>query len=105
MRISDWSSDVCSSDLLITKSNEEHCNNITELVKIFWGHLCSAYTEYDIIGVYAGGANFSADQILEWRNFEQIFQEKNLAVSARVRSEERRVGQEGVSRCVSRWAR
>ncbi|QKJ33668.1 hypothetical protein [Pseudomonas sp. MPDS] len=71
---------------LITKSNEEHCNNITELVKIFWGHLCSSYTEYDIIGIYAGGANFSADQILEWSNFEQIFQEKNLAVRARIRN-------------------
>lgn len=71
---------------LIADSEEENCKDVIELIKIFWGHLCSAFTEYDIISVYAGDTFFSAQQILEWNNFEQLFKETNLAIHGKARN-------------------
>src|SRR3546814_13342973 len=98
MRISDWSSDVCSSDL-----------GQDELV-------------FDGASFVLGGANvvlefdagFDADQaLLDVREKvdlakaelpedaeEPTVHEINLSL----RSEERRVGKEGVSTCRSRWS-
>lgn len=70
---------------LIAESEEENCKDVVELIKIFWGHLCSAFTEYDIVSVYAGNTIFNAQQILEWNNFEQLFKETNLAVHGKAR--------------------
>src|SRR3546814_8201340 len=85
MRISDWSSDVCSSDLLVTYG------------KIVGGGLP--------IGVVAGQARYldaldggpwSLDGDGEPRGERTFF--------AGTRSEERRVGKECVSTCRSRWS-
>src|SRR3546814_16921261 len=95
MRISDWSSDVCSSDL------------IGELVA---PHVTRTGGEHHVVAVPAclvlgqrqdGGdafAGFDGQQV-----------DERLAARGRradrQRSEERRVGKEYVSTCRSRWAR
>src|SRR3546814_7905964 len=76
MRISDWSSDVCSSDLIAYRS------------------LCAERAEGDDLRdvVAAVTLNAVADDLL-------------TAVVREVhRSEERRVGKECVSTCRSRWS-
>src|SRR3546814_18477930 len=94
MRISDWSSDVCSSDLylvfalcglgmaivfLALLSNSQY--NWYWLASLFFaiGLMCC----YQVI-VFAAGAELVRPQLL--------------------RSEERRVGKECVSTCRSRWS-
>src|SRR3546814_15966256 len=37
MRISDWSSDVCSSDLLFTHAHADHCHGLDELRGLVYG--------------------------------------------------------------------
>src|SRR3546814_16317383 len=78
MRISDWSSDVCSSDLL------------TE-AEILRGH----------VAVDRQGRTGQC------RGAERIFVQPHAGIfqaAAVARSEERRVGQECVSTCRSRWS-
>src|SRR3546814_7652455 len=77
MRISDWSSDVCSSDLV-------------GLGFALWG----------IYSVYLATFNYLADTY-------HIYASSALAAQSfcrNVRSEERRVGKECVSTCRSRWS-
>src|SRR3546814_18572185 len=102
MRISDWSSDVCSSDLKYA---------VVSLADFAAG---------------AGGrwfhpylwARFAQPCRLAWCRDEAVRQAVVASLAAAVRkclaeglalvacrSEERRVGQEGVSRCRSRWSR
>src|SRR3546814_13261492 len=85
MRISDWSSDVCSSDL----------------VKCFQPHIAA-------VGPVSGTeierhADFSLPvrgeaKLNPWIDHEAVF------VIVGPRSEERRVGKECVSTCRSRWS-
>src|SRR3546814_11054184 len=82
MRISDWSSDVCSSDLLRRYALLE------EMMRHTWG----------VLWGLAAGAFLSVIWLALawiWRHFGRDL------VS---RSEERRVGKECVSTCRSRWA-
>src|SRR3546814_4624944 len=76
MRISDWSSDVCSSDLMVPA----HC-----------AHACNpdagAAWSYQMLHLDAG---WTADLLRE--------------TAPGARSEERRVGKECVSTCRSRWS-
>src|SRR3546814_10150724 len=79
MRISDWSSDMCSSDLLRTPLNA--IIGFAEVIVLrMWGDTSEKYFDYA----------------------------QDVVVSARhllhVRSEERRVGKECVSTCRSRWS-
>src|SRR3546814_10851337 len=76
MRISDWSSDVCSSDLRSTAPLDERVARFTS---------------------YAIGA--MVDQTLAYL---YVYRDPN--VLNLVRSEERRVGKECVSTCRSRWS-
>src|SRR3546814_7509247 len=86
MRISDWSSDVCSSDLVV-------------LVPI----------QHDTPGEIA-----QAVEVKDWKKGEcepvpgktmpQIAVVERDYPNLAKRSEERRVGQEGVSTCRSRWS-
>src|SRR3546814_20233351 len=75
MRISDWSSDVCSSDLLLQRRVDQK-----------------------------GGG----DQPLRARRLQPLglaVEDARIGVEARqISSEERRVGQECVSTCRSRWS-
>src|SRR3546814_2008479 len=83
MRISDWSSDVCSSDLTGGQAlHEQHFivrRNAGDFTQIRFGLLRDAY-EY-----------LAAMRHLHHRH-------------AAARSEERRVGKECVSTCRSRWS-
>src|SRR3546814_6043540 len=76
MRISDWSSDVCSSDLLQHKT-AALLDSLTGL---------------------SNRRAFLADAAV--LNRRQLFERRPIAV----RSEERRVGKECVSTCRSRWS-
>src|SRR3546814_18257538 len=102
MRISDWSSDVCSSDLCIYAA----------------AHL--AQPESGLIAVALFGialANHDLPEIEDLRRFNEsltillvsglfviIASTLEPAAFAEIRSEERRVGQECVSTCRSRWS-
>src|SRR3546814_7602987 len=82
MRISDWSSDVCSSDLVQGKIDT--LNGLKENVIV--GRLIPAGT----------GAAMSRLRVTATS--------RDAALRASQRSEERRVGKEGVSTCRSRWS-
>src|SRR3546814_17346606 len=94
MRISDWSSDVCSSDLeddledLLDDLSGGIANLTTEEEL---GELILDYLEADPAFVYSGTYVRAGDE---------------LALLLVIhRSEERRVGKECVSTCRSRWSR
>src|SRR3546814_13521152 len=95
MRISDWSSDVCSSDL--PKQFVEHAG----------ARLARIILDRD-------EAEIAAIARPRWTEFDRLLPEADPAVGqigadvlrrqqAR-RSEERRVGKECVSKCRSRWS-
>src|SRR3546814_1300798 len=81
MRISDWSSDVCSSDLILHSTSQQDDDYFSQELQL-------AY-ESDRLNVIGGLYYFD-------RNFQQNAQT--------YRSEERRVGKECVSTCRSRWS-
>src|SRR3546814_17247143 len=91
MRISDWSSDVCSSDLLvvamaaIAADVDDHV--LVEFVAEVHRQTRDEGHRFRIVAID-----------VEHRRFEHLGQ-----VSA-VRSEERRVGKACVSTCRSRWS-
>src|SRR3546814_16485299 len=87
MRISDWSSDVCSSDLIDSRADQ--VGNFT-----FLAYVCAEETRFP-----AGLANGSHDL------FASLFiATRHHDTSAFSRSEERRVGKECGSTCRSRWS-
>src|SRR3546814_20997424 len=98
MRISDWSSDVCSSDLLPVAGDDE-----VDKAKLIW-----LLDELGFDGTDAGGLDES------WRqqpgtpvyatDLDAKGVRKALAEASPERSEERRVGEECVRTCRSRWA-
>src|SRR3546814_4950608 len=87
MRISDWSSDVCSSDLSAVKESE-----VKGAVAIEKEDLKSRMSAYDQEHI---------DLVTAIRTNQPINEAENTAKS---RSEERRVGKECVSTCRSRWS-
>src|SRR3546814_4075877 len=90
MRISDWSSDVCSSDLFSTIPMES-------LPPIFW------LVPYGYIFRCRRGRPLISPPDSRQTIPKVIFLFGNLPDSRR-RSEERRVGKECVSTCRSRWS-
>src|SRR3546814_3014411 len=93
MRISDWSSDVCSSDLfwlLYSVQNKRP----------------RFYKKY-LYGLWQTRV-YPVPFQLKFRFLKRIFYSKKRKFNRRkwkTRSEERRVGKEGVSTCRSRWSR
>src|SRR3546814_14295266 len=104
MRISDWSSDVCSSDLAIAVSLDVTDEAST---KAAYDAAEAAFGTVDTIVANAGVATekvalgLSVDEVdsLLAANVRGVF----LTVTEG-RSEERRVGKECVSTCRSRWS-
>src|SRR3546814_19259883 len=101
MRISDWSSDVCSSDLGLQLGAG--------------GKLAEELFGVDAVGIAseAGVAEHSAqgaagsdflDQVIGNTSFETGDQRIAVDRVDGLRSEERRVGKECVSTCRSRWS-
>src|SRR3546814_18047004 len=94
MRISDWSSDVCSSDL------PERAD--FRGARIQGGRVAQA--RYAVAGVLPGMAGGGAvlGDLVERR--ARTGRPAGAQVEMGVRSEERRVGTECVSTCRSRWS-
>src|SRR3546814_18463776 len=80
MRISDWSSDVCSSDLY-----ERRAELVPKLV--------------NSVNAYMVNERAVLTQVTEARS-----KVGSVQISAKDRSEERRVGKECASPCSSRWS-
>src|SRR3546814_11878764 len=107
MRISDWSSDVCSSDLYILlphrRADADMCGFMAEargvgaeLAGALQGH------RFAVEGTHQQHLLVQIDQILAVLGELGHVLAHRLAVG---RSEERRVGKECVSTCRSRWSR
>src|SRR3546814_14280744 len=89
MRISDWSSDVCSSDLRVCE---------------LWAPLIESKVGRSLAGL----EGCLEDQEAYCEAVRQLIADLDIDLGAEnpaeARSEERRVGQECVSTCRSRWA-
>src|SRR3546814_8200944 len=99
MRISDWSSDVCSSDL---------GQNWTRVTDATLGdhHLNAMVRAADGALIVVGERGLmarSADNGDSWQLLPQVYDGSFFGVLALKRSEERRVGKECVSPGSSRW--
>src|SRR3546814_12161050 len=110
MRIRDWSSDVCSSDLLRTAGAAEVQTlsadvasdaDMQKLAPAIAAMGEAADLVVNSAGIVSGGL-LSDVPMEEWRRLHEV----NVLGLLRVlhaRSEERRVGKECVSTCRSRW--
>src|SRR3546814_9779821 len=99
MRISDWSSDVCSSDLPICKSATNSLFvPLLKLIGLVGSSDISSKILYNLIVEFLNKGKYSfGEQHLI--SFQQL-QAQYLKIC---RSEERRVGKACVSPCRSRW--
>src|SRR3546814_16223615 len=95
MRISDWSSDVCSSDLNHDGRPPDSVPDQQTNGGLIMKTLATAL--FVSMGLLSAGA-YAASPNIEPNNVP--FQ----GVYGQARSEERRVGKEGVSTCRSRWS-
>src|SRR3546814_21054501 len=87
MRISDWSSDVCSSDLIAVEVNLDGSGAYDVATGIgFLDHMVEQFAKHSLIAV---SLKVSGDLHVDQHH---------------TRSEERRVGNECVSTCRSRWS-
>src|SRR3546814_8217966 len=92
MRISDWSSDVCSSDLF----GDEHPGGDPLLVR--------DPSRYDVIVATNFYSDILSDLASELSGSLGLAGSINANAETGLRSEERRVGKECVSTCRSRWS-
>src|SRR3546814_18415683 len=97
MRISDWSSDVCSSDLFDPGSNEDIISGPARLIEAGRSSCLSRDTLF-----LNGGRDRTAQQPGP-KEYRAAGDGEDLATTGE-RSEERRVGEEWVSKCRSRWS-
>src|SRR3546814_20758371 len=113
MRISDWSSDVCSSDLPFEGTDRWHAYELGWLDARGKPAVATAtitvpahspqLVESKSLKLYLNSLNaerFDAAEAVR----ERIAGDLSRAAGATVRSEERRVGKERVSTCRSRWS-
>src|SRR3546814_20278945 len=105
MRISDWSSDVCSSDLVIGACDTEGPEQGPE------GALPDDKYDLILLSHHTGDAATVArnrERRVPRQNQGSMFTRRRLlkssAQAAAVSSEERRVGKGCVSTCISRWS-
>src|SRR3546814_12290239 len=107
MRISDWSSDVCSSDLLGAFGFAEHrFERAGDLVERFLRgpDLVAILARRDVLGpCFQRGFEQRVGVARARRIGDEAHPIEAVADRAR-RSEERRVGKECVSTCRSRWS-
>src|SRR3546814_14193098 len=102
MRISDWSSDVCSSDLVRTIPRPSVFGSLLALTVLLipLGTVCLRQMLDDDIPLKLGwGLPVYGTAIGALFTFGPL-----AVVSLKLRSEERRVGKECVSTCRSRWS-
>src|SRR3546814_18298381 len=96
MRISDWSSDVCSSDLKVTILTIDSDRNPGHYGDDPGTNLAEHLTRH---GATVKVAKLSSDGSA----IADVILNQAAAQNADLRSEERRVGKECVSTCKSRW--
>src|SRR3546814_11521518 len=102
MRISDWSSDVCSSDLM--KQVSSHLGGVRNGMVLSWpsriahgGEIRSQFAHVtDVMPTLLEAAGVKAPSMVNGVTQQPI--------DGTSRSEERRVGKECVSTCRSRWS-
>src|SRR3546814_19230970 len=94
MRISDWSSDVCSSDL--SAKHKDLLGDLT--LDIDRAEIPGKGTYYRV----QAGMLPSADAAK--KICTELAKRKTGCIIVRPRPEERRVGKESVSKCISRWS-
>src|SRR3546814_15875297 len=96
MRISDWSSDVCSSDLIARSvpAPPQVVGPDAALQLVPFAKAYSGLTDEEFRRI---------DALIRKTTLEKFGPVRSLKPSP-VRSEERRVGNEGVSACRSRWS-
>src|SRR3546814_6505153 len=107
MRISDWSSDVCSSDLVIARGfADEHRDRHYLLVDGVDGH--AHYVDIgrgDSVSPIPEGAIVRVSaRSMAVRDADRVVADVAAVNGGRYRSEERRGGKECVSTCRSRWS-
>src|SRR3546814_16664550 len=98
MRISDWSSDVCSSDLSMTHRVLRHSFTVDHVT----GFIRALYD--DRLGFVAGSAEIAPGISLHHVGGHTDGLQVVRVWTRRGRSEERRVGNEWVSTCRYRWS-
>src|SRR3546814_15075670 len=101
MRISDWSSDVCSSDL--TEFGLAAYFYASDLGRVF---RVGEALEYGIVGVNTGIISSEAAPFggIKASGVGREGSKYGIEDYLEIRSEERRVGKECVSTCRSRWS-
>src|SRR3546814_15705003 len=113
MRISDWSSDLCSSDLAIEKIASRKADIDEAIVEILVSWLKVATLsieegeeEEDVeLTLGANEEGLSERSILWGYSGSSVIPGGKFNVLSSLRSDERRVGKECVSTCRSRWYR
>src|SRR3546814_13696377 len=96
MRISDWSSDVCSSDLDV---DEDAVVNAVDVPSIY--DIPSMLHEQGLDEYIVRSLGIGKAAEVDWSRWERVLQAVH---NPKHRSEERRVGKECVSTCRSRWS-
>src|SRR3546814_7744633 len=97
MRISDWSSDVCSSDLVTADKSGVTIGYDTAAPIDLSGSITGIHTSIAIASGPAHGTASIAGDVVTYTPASGYY-------GADSRSEERRVGKECVSTCRSRWS-
>src|SRR3546814_15211345 len=102
MRISDWSSDVCSSDLPCARPMDPTPNPSPEGE----GLIVTSATELSLYQMVQQQRRFRLFDALAWIALASLIlvTAAHLVTKPPARSEERRVGKECVSTCRSRWS-
>src|SRR3546814_19115435 len=96
MRISDWSSDVCSSDLMIGGANPAVMQSQARALRDV-----ERENQRVAVAVARTSQKISDQSLVTARARREM---SGFDRSRRTRSEERRVGKGGVSQCKSRWS-
>src|SRR3546814_12905778 len=115
MRISDWSSDLCSSDLFFIEHNKGHHRDVAtpeDPATSRMGESIYKFSLREIPGAFLRAWNLEKVRLERvgkgvWSLDNEIIPPLMITLAvytALVRSEERRVGKECVSTCRSRWS-
>src|SRR3546814_11959108 len=99
MLISDWSSDVCSSDLLAQSLRGRHALVVSD------DNVAPLYLQRTVDALRAARPDIHvASHAMPAGEQEKTLARFGDALGAPARSEERHVRQEGVKQCSSRWS-